>query len=116
MKDLCDRFHDSVMNLDLRKKSVMDFALFYEGNLYNNMFHKIDQLYMEDCTDGPGDYCNFHKFMLDYGRDIVYEDWFEEVKCHMNVDNEWKYDDDEGWIQVLGDKDFIKMDEMRGKI
>ena len=33
---------DSVVNLNLRKTDEENFAVFNEGNLYNNLFYKVN--------------------------------------------------------------------------
>ena len=33
---------DSVVNLNLRKTDKENFAVFNEGNLYNNLFYKVN--------------------------------------------------------------------------
>ena len=35
---------DSVVNLNLRKTDKANFAVFNEGNLYNNLFYKVNWL------------------------------------------------------------------------
>ena len=35
---------DSVVNLNLRKTDKENFAVFNEGNLYNNLFYKVNLL------------------------------------------------------------------------
>ena len=32
---------DSIINTALRKENLMDFAMFNEGNVYNNIFSKV---------------------------------------------------------------------------
>ena len=32
---------DSVINTALRKENILDFAMFNEGNVYNNIFSKV---------------------------------------------------------------------------
>ena len=34
---------DSVLNTALRKENILDFAMFNEGNIYNNIFFKVKQ-------------------------------------------------------------------------
>ena len=34
---------DSVVNLNLRKTDKENFAVFNEGNLYNNLFYKVNR-------------------------------------------------------------------------
>ena len=34
---------DSVLNTALRKENILDFAMFNEGNIYNNIFFKVQQ-------------------------------------------------------------------------
>ena len=33
---------DSVINTALRKENILDFAMFNEGNVYNNIFSKVN--------------------------------------------------------------------------
>ena len=35
---------DSVTNMRLRKSDLLNFAVFNEGNLYNSLFFKVDEL------------------------------------------------------------------------
>ena len=32
---------DSIINTALRKENILDFAMFNEGNVYNNVFFKV---------------------------------------------------------------------------
>ena len=32
---------DSIINTALRKENILDFAMFNEGNVYNNIFSKV---------------------------------------------------------------------------
>ena len=72
---------DSVVNLNLRKTDKENFAVFNEGNLYNNLFYKVnffktsidifesclevDKEYKDSC-DTDGEYCRFHKDIMTF--------------------------------------------------
>ena len=36
---------DNVVNTNLRKEDLLDFALFNEGNVYSKLFNKVSRVY-----------------------------------------------------------------------
>lgn len=70
---------DSIANLALRKSDILNFAIFNEGNLYNNLFFKIDKKLKQSC-DSNGEYCQFHFWFLGHLKSLESQDWVQEYK------------------------------------
>ena len=73
---------DSVTNMRLRKSDLLNFAVFNEGNLYNSLFFKVDELYKTDCEEG-GEFCQFHKDVMAVIREVEREDWFTDLSTYL---------------------------------
>ena len=73
---------DSFVNLELRKRDLESYVFGEEGNIWTNLFDKVDEAYMDSCT-GTSDpamqkFCNFTKGVLSKKNDIERQSWFSE--------------------------------------
>ena len=87
---------DSIANLALRKTDLLNYAIFNEGNLYNNLFYKVDKKLKESCDSG-GDYCQFHFWFLEHMKTLENQDWVAEhdyLFLKSGGEDEYYWDDD----------------------
>jgi len=88
-----DESMNSLVNLELRKTDLDSYLFAHEGNLWNNLIFKVDELYMESCegTGSNSAFCDFTAMVLARKEETEEQEWFEHWK-KMNAKMEWQFD------------------------